>query len=287
MAQSCYCTCQHLQSEFNPATFQPTLPESSHLEFMVEDTQPLETRFEHLYNLYQEYYLDSSMPDSICSWVEHQLEITQTQINQLKQIEHQNNAYLLAERVVHKFKKWGPVRFGVNPNCQRDFYDGTLPVNSNDNLVHFEPIFRHEVNQVAFQSGLSGEYILSHLHIGLESLHRFQDFMAVEITDYVSEFDSENDLSDSENDLSDSDSDLESDYEREHECQCSLCDLKSDSDLDSEFNVLDQTSTPTPVTTPSNTTQNVNVTLTTPVDVTEFDDMPELEDEVVVMTSSA
>jgi hypothetical protein len=231
MSHSRYCSChrpmpKEIKFDVNadPATFRPSADVSSHLEFVKANTERLEMKLEHLVALQDDYATDAQMPDRVFDWIEVQKQRESAKIEQMMEREHQTNAYLLAERVVHKFVKWGPVRFGYTPKCQNDFYDGSRPINSLDNPVRFEPVFRNLVMKLARDAELNGDQILRNLHLGLASAKRFSEFMDVEFP-----YDLDQDVDDED---------------EEADCDCFLCTQESESedsdDTDSEADSEDE-----------------------------------------------
>jgi hypothetical protein len=187
-----YCSChrpiaKEVKFDVNadPETYIPQMETSPHLEFVRTDTTVFEDRIDHLMEVINDYGLDSDMPDSVLFWLEGQKRKEIGRVEKLCEREHEVNAYLLAERVVHKFMKWGPVRFGLTPACQNDFYDGSHAIDSLDNPVRFEPVFRTQVLKLARKYKLNGDQILRNLHIGANSAKRFAEFIDVEVPDEV------------------------------------------------------------------------------------------------------
>ncbi len=234
MSHSRYCSCHRAVApeikfdvNANPSTYRPNMDVSPHLEFVKANVDSVEMKLQHLMELQRDYEMDPQMPDAVFNWLEVQQQRECEKIDHLMKREHETNAYLLAERVIHKFVKWGPVRFGLTPLCQNDFYDGSRAINSLDNPVRFEPVFRNFVMKLARKAGLNGDQILRNLHIGLHSAQRFSEFIDVDIPVIVDEEedddcdcflctqDSEDSSDDSDEDLPELDEDSEADSEDE------------------------------------------------------------------------
>jgi hypothetical protein len=124
---------------------------------------------------------------AVHDYLKAELVKVETAINTATQNARETNARRLAERVIHKYRKWGPVRFGedeINKNC---FYTGDQRVDNDGNPIQFDELFRNWVCHLAQNStekGIpvpDGETILANLHIGYASAVRFADFIIVNI----------------------------------------------------------------------------------------------------------
>ena len=90
---------------------------------------------------------------------------------------HDTNAQLLAERVYHKYLKWGSQRFSADPKQGSCFYTGEPCCDSRDRKVSYDPVFIAKLFEVA---GPLACKIMTELHIGLPSARRFVDFIKLD-----------------------------------------------------------------------------------------------------------
>lgn len=156
----------------DPDTYVPTMPVSDHLEFVSPTFNgAIICQIESLKSL-----LSENPPTEVATWLTAKLDSLQQTVQQAKDDAHRINARLLAERVVHKFKKWGPVRFGRTPRCQRCFYTGQTAIDSQDNPLTFDKVFEDQLRELA---GADADQILANLHIGPTSAKRFCNFIHV------------------------------------------------------------------------------------------------------------
>jgi hypothetical protein len=109
----------------------------------------------------------------VLDWMILRMEEVNGQIQKVKDETHVTNAKLLAERIIIKFIKYQTSRF--TPAPQSDFYDGSACVNR---AIKFNPVLLVAVQNVANKCSFDAEEILSNLHVGLSSLHRFKDFIS-------------------------------------------------------------------------------------------------------------
>ena len=174
------------QTECDPSTFVPSLPASGHLVFASHTVDSKITRLIEACVLVQ----SQSPPNEVAKWLSEKLVELTNSITQAALATHRANARLLAERVLHKFRKWGPVRFGSTPSCQRCFYTGNEAVDSKHNAITFDPVFESELRQVAPNEA---DTILQNLHIGQASAARFRDFISVPSIPSVDTEDDEDD----------------------------------------------------------------------------------------------
>lgn len=161
-------------TEFNPSTFVPTLPESTHFEFVHPDLKRVDPFLSTLKDLQ-----GRNPPQGVSEWLDSQVAETQKEISQAQKVADQKNGRELAKRAVHKFRKWDPVRFGVTDECKRDFYDGSERVDSLLTPVVLEPSFETAIMEQALAAGVDGTEVLANLHVGVNSLKRFGQWVAV------------------------------------------------------------------------------------------------------------
>ena len=158
--------------DVDPSNYVPTLPVSAHLSF-VNRSCPC-NQIHQMETI--EMLLSQNPPDEVCAWLNNQLEGLKLVVKNAVDRAHETNSRVLAERVVHKFKKWGPVRFGCSDRCKRCFYTGYERVDSNDNPVTYDPVFEAKLRELA---GSEADKILDNLHIGQASAQRFHEFIHV------------------------------------------------------------------------------------------------------------
>ena len=176
----------------SPSSYVPSLPASAHLEFVrpVVDSH-LRSVIDACVTLQGE-----NPSEDAAKWLTAKtVEITQT-INVARDQAHLTNARRLAERVVHKFQKWAPVRFGNVAQCQRCFYTGHAPVDSTTNPITLDSIFEAQLRELA---GNDFDAIVAGLHVSSASAQRFRDFIKVPIA-YAPESDHDEDNEDDEDD---------------------------------------------------------------------------------------
>lgn len=158
-------------TEFNPSTFVPTLPQSTHFEFVRPDLKNVDPFLSTLKELQ-----GRTPPAGVAEWLDSQMIEAQTQA---EKVADKKNGRELAKRLVHKFRKWGPVRFGVADLCKRDFYDGSERLDTLLSPVVLQPDFETAVMEQALAAGVDGNEVLSNIHVGLSSLKRFDKWIAV------------------------------------------------------------------------------------------------------------
>ena len=158
--------------EFDPTTFVPSLPQSDHLDFVVPTVDSSVSRVMNACVILQ----GENPSEAVAQWLTDKLVSLTNTVNEAKDAAHLTNARRLAERVVHKFHKWGPVRFGTTSTCQSCFYTGRPAIDSASNPITYDPIFEAQVREVA---GSEADTILNSLHIGSQSAERFRDFIKV------------------------------------------------------------------------------------------------------------
>jgi hypothetical protein len=160
--------------EFDPSTFVPTMATSSHFEFVRPDLKKVDPFVSTVKELQTR-----NPPQAVDEWLQSQVTEAQKEVEMAEKVADEKNGRELAKRVVHKFQKWGRVRFGVTPNCQRDFYDGSEVVASTSNsTLALEPRFETAVMEQALAAGVDGSLVLANLHAGVSSLKRFSKWMA-------------------------------------------------------------------------------------------------------------
>ncbi len=164
--------------EVTPQNFRPVLRASSHLEFVSASS--VISALERVLVTLTALLVLSPHPD-VQSWVSTQIRDLRNKLVNAKSEAHATNAKRLAERVIHKFQKWGPVRFGSTEVCRNDFYDGSKRVDSVGNPITFDPVFVDYVRQLAKQAGLDAMVVLDNLHVGNASGVRFADFIQVKV----------------------------------------------------------------------------------------------------------
>jgi hypothetical protein len=161
--------------EQNPYFFRPTHGFTSHhLTFLRPDVSKSQRVIATVTAI-----LALNPPEETKAWVESEIKKAEESKSQVVAETKVTNARLLAERVVHKFRKWGPVRFGLTPSCRRDFYNGTSPVDTLDNPLKFDPIFESELRKQTVAAGLDADLLMPHIHLGVVSLARFKEFMTL------------------------------------------------------------------------------------------------------------
>ena len=189
----------------SPSSYVPSLPASAHLEFVrpVIDSH-LRCVMDACVTLQGE-----NPSEDVAKWLTAKtVEITQT-INVARDQAHLTNARRLAERVVHKFQKWAPVRFGNVAQCQRCFYTGASPVDSATNPITFDPVFEAQLREVA---GKDFDAIVAGLHIGSACAYRFSGFIKVPSV-YAPESDHDDEDDEDDEDHDDEDHDDQEDGE--------------------------------------------------------------------------
>jgi hypothetical protein len=92
---------------------------------------------------------------------------------------HRINATRLAERVYHKFLKWGPKRFSADVKHGACFYTGDKCFDSRDRKIAYDPVFIVKLIEVA---GPLASKIMTELHISEQCAVRFSDFIKIECT---------------------------------------------------------------------------------------------------------
>jgi len=207
MSSPCDSTCVSVSEtsvvDVDPSQYVSNLPVSSHLEFeRPQGLSPFKSRIDLLNSL-----LSENPPQEVVVWLDAQVDLVGTKIAAAQQQCHERNARLLAERVIHKFQKWGPVRFGATERCQADFYDGSARIDGPDNAITLDPSFEAQVRELAETSGLDATQILTNLHIGRTCAARFQEFIHVTIPDLPDLIDSSSDDDTDEHQESDNESD--------------------------------------------------------------------------------
>ena len=161
--------------EFDPSTFVPTRATSSHFEFVRPDLKKVDPFLSTVKELQTR-----NPPEAVATWLESQVAEAQKEAELAEKVADEKNGRELAKRVVHKFLKWGPVRFGKADNCKRDFYDGSQKVaSSSDATLALEPGFENAMMEQALAAGVDGTEVLSNLHVGVSSLKRFAKWMAL------------------------------------------------------------------------------------------------------------
>jgi len=176
--------------DVDPSTYVSNLPVSSHLEFeRPQGLTAIHNRVKMLNSFKSE-----NPPIEVVTWLDAQLETCEAQVEAAHKAAHERNARLLAERVIHKFQKWGPVRFGVTDRCKSDFYDGSARIDGPDNAIMFDPAFESQVRELAGVAGLDADHILKNLHIGSACAQRFVDFIHVPAPPHQSDDEDEDDV---------------------------------------------------------------------------------------------
>jgi hypothetical protein len=173
--------------DVDPRTYVSNIPASSHLAFERPlGLESIKSRMDSINEVKSE-----NPPAEIVIWLESKLESLQAQIDGIIKEVHERNARLLAERVIHKFQKWGPFRFGENEHYKSDFYDGSSRIDTDDNPITFDLSFETQVRELATQAGLDRDQVLTNLHIGRTCAQRFSEFIHVNIPKLHDEEDSE------------------------------------------------------------------------------------------------
>jgi hypothetical protein len=92
---------------------------------------------------------------------------------------HRVNATRLAERVYHKYLKWGAKRFSADVKHGSCFYTGEQCFDSRDRKIAYDPVFVAKMIEVA---GPLASKIMTELHISEQCALRFADFIKLECT---------------------------------------------------------------------------------------------------------
>ena len=179
--------------DVDPSTYVSNLPVSCHLAFeRPHGLTTITNRMDILRALKSE-----NPPTEVVTWLDSKLDVLQAEIDAAHKAVHERNARLLAERVIHKFQKWGPVRFGATDRCKSDFYDGSVRIDGPDNEITFDPAFEVQVRELAGVAGLDADNVLKNLHIGRACAQRFIEFIHVPAPPHHSD-DEEEEKSDDE-----------------------------------------------------------------------------------------
>lgn len=163
-------------TDANPYTFRPTHGFTSHhLQFLVPDVSLFTTLIKTVTALLALNPANEAIIEA------GQVLIQKAESEKTKVVAETKikNARLLAERVIHKFRKWGPVRFGLKPDCRRDFYNGTSALDTLDNPVKFDSVFEGEIRKQCVAAGVDADLLLPHIHLGAVSIVRFKEFMTL------------------------------------------------------------------------------------------------------------
>ena len=182
-----------VEVDVDPSNYVPTLPISDHLSFVSASCTCDQLNQMSMI----ETFLSQNPPEEVSTWLNKQLEVVKLAIKNAEDMAHETNSRLLAERVVHKFKKWGPVRFGSTDRCKRCFYTGSERVDSNDNPITYDAVFEAKLRELA---GLEADQIVDNLHIGKISAKRFNKFIHVSNLQSSSSSSSSESSSDEESD---------------------------------------------------------------------------------------
>lgn len=127
---------------------------------------------------------------------------------------HRINAYRLAERVYHKYLKWGAKRFNTDFKHGSCFYTGLQCFDSRDRKIAYDPVFVAKMIEVA---GPLASKIMTELHISRQCAVRFGAFIKLECTvesledshtPQASSFEIEAEETDNDDDETDGDDDL-------------------------------------------------------------------------------
>ena len=115
-------------------------------------------------------------PSEVAIWLNARIAIHQKNIDDATKAAHAENAQLLAQFVILKFNKYAAKRFGETDETRLCFYNGEPRVNSEDQEIVLDPVFASKVRELA---GTDSGKIIGNLHIGANSLKRFQQFITL------------------------------------------------------------------------------------------------------------
>lgn len=194
-------------AEVDPQTYVTNLHASSHLVFVIPLISfAITNQIKVLNDL-----LKLEPPTEVATWLSARIIALEQSIESVKKAAHETNAKLLAERIVHKFNKWGPVRFGLTEQCQRCFYTGDKHIDSKDNPITLDPVLEAKIREL---SGDKANVIINNLHIGAVSAKRFSAFIHVNIpVSPLPSVDDELDYEDEEGEGEDEDEEIDDEDE--------------------------------------------------------------------------
>jgi hypothetical protein len=140
---------------------------SSHLAFTKPKPTPLQIKIRDMNQ-------GKAMPDHVRQWL-GQVSAEEQSIAQ--QSANEINASRLANRIVHKYLKYGATRF--YPNSVIDFYDGSLSIGSSPTTLTFCLELRDALHRLITQLGIDGDEILgaNRMYLSNLSLERFGSFI--------------------------------------------------------------------------------------------------------------
>lgn len=121
---------------------------------------------------------EPSPPADVLKWLDERIAAHEAAIKDVLQENHAQNAKLLAQQTVLKYKKWKAQRFGETDETSRCFYTGDLRIDSKDNPIVLDPVFEVVLRELA---GDDAVHLINNLHIGKKSLQRFKPFINVTI----------------------------------------------------------------------------------------------------------
>lgn len=152
---------------------------SEHLSFVIPDIpHDLSVKEKLLRELIQEAPNDEAVVNYLTSKLDPILQkIGDAEISALEE-----NSLRMAQAIIHKFKKWGLLRFGQDIDCKKCFYTGSADIiDGPTNPVGFSIRVAQLINELAAKEGLNCFHILKTLHISSASAERFKGY--IEITD--------------------------------------------------------------------------------------------------------
>jgi hypothetical protein len=117
---------------------------------------------------------DPPLSESTQTIIQQQITLQQDKIDALLKENHAVNAIVVAEHIVQKYRQYGPLRFTNDSSV--DFYDGS--VIENDIVMNHKVEFSHDlIEALQILRPSNATTIMQLLHVGTNSLQRFQSFI--------------------------------------------------------------------------------------------------------------